>query len=51
MFTGLSSKHFHLNSGTNVILATVDNPSDRGNDKDNAKGGNTVVCFSVSREM
>lgn len=51
IFTGLSRKHFHLNSRSYVVLAAIHDPGNRGNDENNAKGSDTVVWFSVSREM
>jgi hypothetical protein len=51
LFTSLSRKHFHLDSGTDIVLATIDDPCNSGNNEDDSEGSNTVVYFSVSREF
>jgi hypothetical protein len=42
--TSLSSEDFHRYTGTDEILASIYNPLDDGNDKDNTKCRNTVIC-------
>lgn len=41
--TSLTSKHFHLDTGTDIVLTAVGNPGDAGNDEDDAEGSDTVV--------
>jgi hypothetical protein len=47
--TSLSGQKLHLYAGTNVVLAAVREPCDRGNDDNNGKGGNTVVYLLLVR--
>ena len=42
--TGLSIEDFHRYTGTDEILASIYNPQNDGNDKDNTKCRNTVIC-------
>lgn len=42
--TGLSIEDFHRYTGTDEILASIYNPLNDGNDKDNTKCRNTVIC-------
>lgn len=42
--TSLSIEDFHRYTGTDEILASIYNPLDDGNDKDNTKCRNTVIC-------
>lgn len=51
MFTSLTRKHFHLDARSDIVLATIDDPCNGGNDKDDAKSSDTVVWFLVSREL
>lgn len=43
MFTGLTRKHFHLDPRSDIVLATIDDPCNSGNDEDDTKGSDTVV--------
>jgi hypothetical protein len=43
IFTSLSREHFHLDSGSDIVLTAIDDPGNGRNDEDNAEGGNTVV--------
>jgi hypothetical protein len=45
--SNLSVEEFHLNTWTDKILASVHNPLDGGNDKNDTKCRNTVVCYRV----
>lgn len=49
--TSLSGQKFHLDTGTDVILASVREPCDRGNDDNNGHGGNTVVYLMLVRRV
>lgn len=42
--TNLSIENFHLDTGPDEILASIYKPLDDGNDKDNTKCRNTVIC-------
>jgi hypothetical protein len=48
LFTTLAREHFHLDSGSDIVLAAINDPCNGRNDEDDAEGGDTVVCFSVS---
>jgi hypothetical protein len=43
MFTSLTRKHFHLDSGPDIVLTTINDPCNGGNDEDDTKGSDTVV--------
>ena len=43
LFTGLSREHFYLNTGSDEVLAAIENPGNGGDDEHNTESGNTVV--------
>lgn len=47
-FSHLTRENLYFNAGANIIFATIDDPCDCRNYKDNSKGGNTIVYEMVS---
>lgn len=51
MFSNLAGKTFDFDARPDKVLPTIEDPCNRRDDKDDTKGGNTVVCTCIVSDI